>query len=495
MEIPRVVCKCCYASHINVVVVAKVRLFVFHGFGVAIGIYIVEVVDTHPRYIGSGHLYIFGQVVDIAVGEWVDVVPLVAAHQVVDGFVVTPFRIFSLQTSHNVQVVEGFVFVCGIECSLKNVVVTTFLHIFCHAIWIDDVVHGIGVVHGIPIHLCVCITFFAVTFFPNVGQVFVSIYVRQNFALVATFPILRAAAHAVVVVVVEFAIVCKSPASQLVARQIAVVVGTRVWCVVERDSRVAIHAVVCAKTEFQGLSFGNFPIVVEQQGWIVTMYNARVAFFAVVPAPIGIVGCGGQVYSFLRQSRRASAFGWSAPCGNVQAVVVVKHLFGTEEERTSVVECAFVASKECGIVHILVAPAIRTAHRECPAVGHQASGVGCLSAQPIRTVRCRNAYIAAASIFRCANVYISGVAQIAVGIRVWRKVVDQLFVAESVVQAANRRIVEPSALTIVEVYTIYICAFVALLVAAYAVARCTETITCGACEYIAFREKQARNGL
>ena len=379
-----------------------------------------------------------GEVVGkVALGKLVDVNPLVTAQQVVDGLVVHALGILGLDTGSKFQFAVQLVGIEEIQGNLHQVVVTTFQNVLGATVGVHHVVGVVGAVHGIPVDL----RNVGITGTPQVGQLVGQVFV-----------------HLSVVGVIYIVGTVHTQLIVLPAGQVAVVVGTGVGRIVERNGRVAVHAVVETQTGSQVAAVVDFPVPVEDSGGVVAVYDTRVAFLAVLIAPVGVVIDTAVVIDLLRYGSRLSPFGRSTE-GCKGKPMIVEHLFGSKEVTERVVERTLGAT--------LVGPAVNDRPGEGPAVIHDTGRVDGLSAQFVSTVGIGGVHVGTGGIAGGAGVDVGRSTQRTEGIARHLETVHSILVTHGVVQATQTRVVETTTLQVVEINPVDIGRRLPLLVTAH----------------------------
>ena len=329
--------------------------------------------------------------------------------------------ILGLDAGGQFQLAVQLVGIEEVQGNLHQVVVTTLQDVFGATVGVHHVVRVVGTVHGVPVDLSNA----GVTGPPQVGQLVGQVLV-----------------HLSVVGVVHIVGTIDTQLIVLPAGQVAVVVGTRVGRIVERNGRVAVHAVMEAYAGSQVAAVVDFPVPVEDGSGVVAVYDTRVAFLAVLIAPVGVVVDTAVVIHLLRYGSRLCPLGGSTEGGKCEAVVV-EHLLGGQEVTERVVEGSLGAT--------LVGPAVNNRPGEGPAVVHDTGRVNGLTAQLVGPVGISGIHVGTGGIAGSTSIDVGRSTQRTKGVARHFQSVHGIFVAHGVVQATEARIVETATFRIVEI--------------------------------------------
>ena len=219
---------------------------------------------------------------------------------------------------------------------------------------------------------------------------------------------------------------------QLVARHIAVIIGTGVCTVVPRQRRIT----VLTETERSGqVELGmliGIERIVDHSDRLVAVTHARITHLAVLVAPVGVViVVADQIVSLLRGSLLRTALGGSTHNREAQPVTRIENLLGRSEISVGVVIDA---------VHVGVAALTgRYRQRIGPAVVQQTRTIGHHGTEAIHRIGVHQTHAKSLAHLRSTGVDVGRTADATHAVIRHDRTVGDLLVARSVVQTAPQR--------------------------------------------------------
>ena len=231
---------------------------------------------------------------------------------------------------------------------LLQVVMTTLQEITSSSIGVRVVVGVVSRIDVIPIYL----RRFVVTRFPEIYEIIVLLLVdrRTDEVSVVSFKSVRSSKRIAVHIladeqtpriVVAFLVEELSGRSSLVrvrdltvphsGRQVAVVVRTRIRCVVEVEGRVGVERVVVSGCYFDLLRVIYLELKSGDEGRVIGLDDAAVTHFTVLVAPIGVIVVRtGKVVHLLRHSSVLTTLGGGTKSDQFETCSIPDLLCGNE---------------------------------------------------------------------------------------------------------------------------------------------------------------------